>query len=131
MKELRKLNKYSVSLPIFIGFFLRIINLQSPIVGVHSWRQADTAAMARHFALNSTPIWLPQVDWSGATKGYVESEFPLFPFIVAQLYKVFGINEFLGRGLSVLFSVLTIFLVIRIGNYLLDPERISQEPDNK
>ena len=33
-------------LPLFIGFLLRLINIQLPIVGVHSWRQADTAAIA-------------------------------------------------------------------------------------
>ena len=69
-----------------------MINIQSPIVGVHSWRQADTAAMARYFALENTSIWLPQIDWSGATKGYVKCEFPLFPYLVGQLYKLFGLH---------------------------------------
>ena len=51
-------------LPITVGVLLRLIQLWMPIVGVHSWRQADTAAMARHFALSDTPIWLPQIDWA-------------------------------------------------------------------
>ncbi len=106
--------------PLLVGLLLRLINIQSPIVGVHSWRQADTAAMARHFALNGTPIWLPQIDWSGATQGYVESEFPLFPYLVAQLYKLSGIDESIGRGISITFSLFTIYLVIKIGTFIFD-----------
>ena len=79
MRQIFSRCSYSNWLPVLIGLFLRSINLQSPIVGVHSWRQADTAAMARHFAIEGTPIWLPQIDWAGAGKGYVECEFPLFP----------------------------------------------------
>ena len=102
-------------LPITVGVLLRLIQLWMPIVGVHSWRQADTAAMARHFTLSDTPIWLPQIDWAGAAEGYVESEFPLFPFLVSRLYQLFGVQEWLGRGLSLLCSALTIWLVIRLG----------------
>ena len=102
-------------LPIGVGVLLRLIQLWMPIVGIHSWRQADTAAMARHFALGNTPIWLPQIDWGGASAGYVESEFPLYPFLVSRLYLLFGVQEWLGRGLSLLCSALTIWLVMRLG----------------
>jgi len=107
--------------PVVLGLILRLIQVQAPILGVHSWRQADTAAMARHFALEGTPIWLPQIDWSGASPGYVECEFPLYPYLLGQLYKLIGLHEWLGRGLSVLCSALTIVLIIRIGQLLLDP----------
>ena len=107
--------------PVGLGVILRLIQLQAPILGIHSWRQADTAAMARHFALQGTPIWLPQIDWSGASPGYVECEFPLYPYLLGQLYKLAGLHEWLGRGLSVFCSALTIVLIIRIGRRLLDP----------
>ena len=113
-------SKYLNFIPILIGLIIRLVNIQMPIVGVHSWRQADTAAMARHFALGNTPIWLPQIDWGGAMKGYVESEFPLYPFIVGQFYKLFGLHEILGRSISLLFSLLTIFLIIRIASILFN-----------
>ena len=106
--------------PLLIGLILRLININSPVLGVHSWRQADTAAMARHFALENSPIWLPQIDWAGSSEGYVESEFPIFPYLVGQIYKLFGVHEFIGRGLSVFFSVFTIWLIIRIGTRIFD-----------
>ncbi len=107
--------------PVLIGILFRLININAPILGVHSWRQADTAAMARHFALEGTPIWLPQIDWAGANSGYVECEFPIFPYLVGQLYKLLGLHEWIGRGLSIFFSAITILLLIRIGALLLDP----------
>jgi len=93
-----------------------------PVLGVHSWRQADTAAMARHFIQEGTPIWLPQIDWGGASTGLVESEFPLYPFLVSRLYDLLGVQEWLGRGLSVLCSALTIWLVMRLGRRWFNPE---------
>ena len=56
-------------LPIGLGSLLRLVQIWMPVLGVHSWRQADTAAMARHFSLAGTPIWLPQIDWGGASAG--------------------------------------------------------------
>ena len=108
-------------IPILLGVLLRSIQLWMPITGIHSWRQADTAAMARNFYLSNTPIWLPQIDWGGASPGFVESEFPLFPYLTSQLYQLFGLHEWLGRGLSILFSGLTIWLVIRLGVRWFNP----------
>ncbi|MDC3010089.1 glycosyltransferase family 39 protein [Synechococcus sp. AH-736-G20] len=109
-------------LPIGLGSLLRLVQIWMPVLGVHSWRQADTAAMARHFSLAGTPIWLPQVDWGGASAGFVESEFPLYPFLVSRLYGLIGVQEWLGRGLSVLCSALTIWLVMRLGRRWFNPE---------
>ena len=108
--------------PIGLGIVLRLVQIWMPVLGVHSWRQADTAAMARHFAEQGTPIWLPQIDWGGANAGFVESEFPLYPFLVSRLYGLIGVQEWLGRGLSVFCSALTIWLVIRIGRRWFDPQ---------
>ena len=109
-------------LPIGLGSLLRLVQIWMPVVGVHSWRQADTAAMARHFSQEGTPIWLPQIDWGGASAGFVESEFPLYPFLVSRLYNLIGVQEWLGRGLSVLCSALTIWLVMRLGRRWFTPQ---------
>ncbi|MEA5424643.1 ArnT family glycosyltransferase [Synechococcus sp. CCY9202] len=108
-------------LPLGLSAALRLVQIWMPIVGVHSWRQADTAAMARHFAGNGLVFWLPQIDWAGASPGYVESEFPLSPYLSALLYRLFGVHEWLARGLAVTFSLLTLWLVIRIGSQLFGP----------
>jgi hypothetical protein len=75
-----------------------------PVVGWHSWRQADTAAIARSFDRDGLDVLRPAIDWSGAGPGYVESELPLFPLLVAGLYRAFGPDEIWGRLLAMLFS---------------------------
>ena len=59
---------------VLFGVSCRMINLSAPPIGMHSWRQTDTAAIARN---------LPQVDWGGSGPGYVESEFPIYTYSVA------------------------------------------------
>ncbi len=106
-------------LPLLVGAGLRLIQIQAPVLGIHSWRQADTAAMARNFAEQGMNLLTPQIDWGGAGSGVVEAEFPLYPYSVALLYRLFGVQEWLARGLSVLCSLLTIVLVVRIGRQLV------------
>ena len=67
-------------LPIALGSLLRLVQIWMPVLGVHSWRQADTAAMARHFSLAGTPIWLPQVDWAVQVPVLWNRNFPSTPF---------------------------------------------------
>ena len=64
--------------------------------------------MARHFAGSDGD--LVTADRLGELHGYVESEFPLFPYLTGQIYQLLGVHEWIGRGLSVLFSALTIGL---------------------
>lgn len=99
----------------------RLYHIDFPIAGWHSWRQADTAAIARSFATENMNIAYPAIDWRGETPGYVESEFQLYTFMIALLYKLFGIQEIFGRALSVLCSLLTV-----LGLYLLVKKMIDE-----
>ena len=77
--------------------------------------------MARHFSLAGTPIWLRRS--AGRCKcrlcGVGVS---LYPFLVSRLYGLIGVQEWLGRGLSVLCSAATIWLVMRLGRRWFNPE---------
>lgn len=65
------------------------------------WRQSDTASMARNFWSGGYRLFFPQIDWGGAGPGYVESEFPAYPFTVALLYRLTGGEHVaLGKALS-------------------------------
>jgi hypothetical protein len=90
----------------------RLIHLDSTVIGWHSWRQADTAAMARNFHETGEGIFYPRADWGGG--GYVETEFQLYTYTVSLLYSVFGVHEAIGRLVSVIMSLLAI-----LGLYLL------------
>ncbi len=83
------------------------------------WRQADTASIARHFYLNGFNILYPQIYWGGNGPGYVETEFQLYPFIVALLYYLFGEHLWLGKLVSLLFSLGTMYFVYLIARDVL------------
>ncbi|KPQ37765.1 MAG: 4-amino-4-deoxy-L-arabinose transferase and related glycosyltransferases of PMT family [Phormidesmis priestleyi Ana] len=105
----------------------RVYHLDAPVIGVHSWRQADTAAIARNFyeTMLAHPglseLWrfaYPQVDWGGG--GYAETEFPLYPALVSLLYRLFGPHEVYARGLSVVFSVVGLYFLYRLVTLCFD-----------
>lgn len=99
------------------GITARLYKIDSPPADHQEWRQCDTASMARNFYRNGTSILYPQIDWGGKNGGYVESEFPLFPYAVSIIYRVTGIDFKFGRIFSVIlfpFSALLIFLITEI-----------------
>jgi len=83
------------------GLLVRLPHLGMLPLGVHSWRQSDTAAVARNFHENGYRFAMPQVDWGGSTPGYVESEFPLYPYTAAIAYELVGVREIVPRAVSV------------------------------
>ncbi|MEM8529668.1 MAG: glycosyltransferase family 39 protein [Chloroflexota bacterium] len=95
---------------------IRTYELTAPLLDYHSWRQADTAAIARNFMLNGYQWMYPQVDWGGTTPGFVESEFPLYSFSLALLYGVFGEFDWLGRVITLFASgmaAVALYMLIR------------------
>jgi 4-amino-4-deoxy-L-arabinose transferase-like glycosyltransferase len=108
LKTRKLVDSYPITFLLSLAFCLRIYNFQSPILGVHSWRQADTAAMARNFYENGYNFLYPQIDWGGNLAGYCQTEFPIYSFLVAILYRFFGVHESIGRILSIVFSLIAI-----------------------
>lgn len=97
-----KNSKYAIFI-IISGFIARLINIKQPLLEVAGWRQCETASIARNFYYDGMNIFYPQVLWGGTTEGYIgQTEFHLYPFLVAILYKLFGVHEFLGRLVSIL-----------------------------
>ncbi len=64
------------------------------------WRQADTAAIARHFTETGASILRPRIDWGGSGPGYVESEFQLYPYVVSFGLRLFGDHAWPGQLVS-------------------------------
>lgn len=104
--------QFTIALLVITGLALavRLIHVNAPILGYQSWRQADTAAIARNFYRNGFHFLSPQIDWGGWSDGRVECELPIYPFVVAMLYKVFGLSEWVGRALSALAGALTVWI---------------------
>lgn len=123
----KKLKEILFLLFVFVlTFILRTYRLDNPVADWHSWRQADTAAVARNFAREKFNIFYPQShnffkqnpnDLDNPNR-YFLNEFPLYNAITAGVYKIFGINERFARLVSVFFSSLTgVFLYLLIKQY--------------
>ena len=90
----------------------RLIHLDSRPLGPHAWRQCDTASVARNFHENGYQLVLPQIDW--AVPGYVEMEFPLYPWVTSLGYAAVGEAEWLARLLAIAGSLVTILFLYLI-----------------
>lgn len=115
------IKKYPHLIIVLVGVFVRLPLLFSPLTsyGTDAWRQADTASIAYHFYVNGYRILYPQIFWGGSGPGYVETEFQLYPFIVSILFYFLGENYWLGRLVSLLFSVLTWVLFYSLAQKIL------------
>lgn len=110
-----------ILLILFVALIVRLYHIMFPVTGWHSWRQADTAAIARNYYASGNSILYPQIDWGGNTPGFVESEFHVYPYLVSILYGLFGVHDYFGRMLSVVFSIFSVF-----GLYLIVRKAISE-----
>ncbi len=106
-----------------LGLAVRLVQIDEPLIDKQAWRQTDTAAVARNYYEEGSDLFWPRVDWRGATPGYVEMNFPLYPYLVAGLYTVAGgVYEWLGRLLSALCSVATAVLLYQFAKRLFADE---------
>ena len=67
---------------------VRVIAITQPFIDNWSWRESDVAAIARNFLENGFRFAYPQIDWAGNAPGYVGTEFPLLPFVVALIIQI-------------------------------------------
>lgn len=125
-----KNNKLLLSLLLLIligGFVFRLYRFDSPIADWHSWRQADTSAVSRHFANDGFDLLHPRMDnlsnvQSGLDnpEGYFFVEFPLYNAAQAGLFKLFGILtiEEWGRLITIVSSTLiSLFLYLLVSRH--------------
>jgi flagellar biosynthesis protein FliQ len=114
--------------PILFGLFvlgavLRTLDIGQPI-GVDdllSWRETDIGGIARNFYREGMNLFYPRIDWRGDGPGYVEMEFPLYPWLIAVFYQLFGYHEIFGRLLSYSFSLGAMAVFFLLARYLLPP----------
>lgn len=119
-----KNRKISIWLFIFLAFInliLRLYKIDSPLADYHSWRQADTAAVARNFIKNKEIDLLhPRYDdlssiQSGKEnpQGWRMVEFPFYQGMIAQLYFFYPHLpiEVYGRLVSIVFNLITLGVI--------------------
>lgn len=103
-----------------IAFAARLYHIDVPPLGVHSWRQADTASIARNYFREGYDFAHPRIDFRGDGPGFVETEFPLYPFTAGVIYRLTGAAEWVPRLLSVLASVATVLVIYSLVVRIID-----------
>jgi 4-amino-4-deoxy-L-arabinose transferase-like glycosyltransferase len=103
---------------LLLALALRLHGIGNPILDHPGWRQGDTAAIARNFALRQFNIMYPQTTYNGPPPNYVELELQIVPFLAASLYKLFGVHEIFGRLITLGFSLATVAMVTLFGRWL-------------
>ncbi|MBI2902353.1 MAG: glycosyltransferase family 39 protein [Candidatus Methylomirabilis oxyfera] len=110
---------------LILGVALRLHHITKPLGDHHSWRQTQTAMIAANLYLDGLNLWSPRVDFycteMCSETGLLVLEFPLYNALVALLYKIFGLHEFVGRLVSIAFSTLAALLLYRLARRISGP----------
>jgi hypothetical protein len=102
-----------------VGAGLRFADALRPIDRA-SWRECDLGAVTRNYATESMNPLYPRIDWRGNTPGYAEMEFPLYPYLIAITYKIFGVHDYFGRIWAFLFSLGTLWFFYKLAHVYLE-----------
>ena len=100
-----------------LGAGIRAIKIERP-VNTPSWREADLSSIARNYYREGMNLFAPRIDWRGSGPGYTEIEFPLYPWSIAVLHKIFGYHELFHALTLVAVScqyVAIAFFVVKVG----------------
>lgn len=120
MNFFSKKNTLILGAILLLALLLRLYKFSSPIADWHSWRQADTAAVARNFSKDGIDLLKPRYDdLSNVQTGQYNPEglryveFPIYQSIIATFHSILPIVsiEQQGRLVTILFSLITISII--------------------
>ena len=122
---MKKFEIFTLLFIVIIAFVLRLYKINSPIADWHSWRQADTAAVARNFIKEGYTPFVPTFDdMSMQTNGLDNPnrfrfvEFPIYNSLIYFTWLLTGVNTTYARLVTVIISLgstaLLYFIVRRL-----------------
>lgn len=105
---------YRILLILVLALMLRLYHVTYPFLDHHSWRQTDTAAVARNFYRDHFNLLRPEMDRFGSGPAVVELELQITPFLTSLLYVVWGVQDWVGRIVPILFSLASMVYFYRL-----------------
>ncbi|HSZ72823.1 MAG TPA: glycosyltransferase family 39 protein [Cytophagaceae bacterium] len=87
---------------------------------IHMWRQTDCLALTQGYYDNGLNFFQPSMNFQAGNNGKTVAEFPLFYYINACMWTVFGKSEFLCRLLNVIVSFVGLVYLYKLIRTLLD-----------
>ena len=107
--------KVILFLIIFIGVAIRLVKINIPLLETVATRQCETASIARNFYKDNLNIFYPKYDRFGDFNGNLIMELSILPYLAAIAYRIAGgVHEWLGRFISILFSVGIVFFIYKL-----------------
>ncbi len=110
-------NKYPqvlLLLLILLAFFVadgwHVINY--PPSSIHQWRQADCVAYTMNYFTKNSPLLQPSFYNLVVDEGRSISEIPVFYYIAAKLFHIFGVHFWVLRGLTFLSYLVGMFYLL-------------------
>lgn len=120
---MKRLEILLLTILLISALFVRLYKIGRPIGDWHSWRQADTAAVARNFVKEGyTPLVPRYDDMSSQTNGlpnpnrYRFVEFPIYNSLIAGVWSVTSVGDIYARLTTVvisLFSIVLLYLIVK------------------
>lgn len=83
---------------------------------VHGWRQAQTDMTSRNFARDGMNPLVARVDYIG--DGQMQLELPVYQYLTAICYRLFGVAPVWGRLVAMLFGAGSAIVLYQIGAML-------------
>lgn len=121
-----KKNYLALLFILLLALGLRLYKINLPLADHHSWRQADTAAVARNFVKEGWDFLRPRIDNMAPLHPGVPNnerlflvEPPIYNSLVAGAYQLFGIEVKYARLVSIAFSLGSIVFLYLIVNHFL------------
>lgn len=102
-------------LPLLLAAGLRLYRIDLPFIEPYNSisRQAIVAEVARNFYRNGYDFTRPEIDDNGTGNPLYNAEMPFYSYLMALLYAVVGgVREWAARSVSVVFSLLTIAMLM-------------------
>lgn len=125
---MKKIDYILLGVILLLGIAFRLYHLSAPLSDLHSWRQADTAAVARNYSRNGVDLLNPRYDDLSSIQSGIENpqglryvEFPIYNAIVGFIHRYLPVTsvEVYGRLVSAFFSLISISVLY----YFLRKER--------
>ena len=116
---------------ILAGFYLRSYHIDYPVVGYHNWKSEHYLGEARNFARDgffTHGFLIPRWDYPGLRdepSGVHSDTLPTISVLVALVFKIFGYELWIARGVGILFSVGCIPLAYLVVKKLFSREDIA------
>jgi 4-amino-4-deoxy-L-arabinose transferase-like glycosyltransferase len=102
-----------LTLIIFLGLILRLIDIARPFSGLGKWNEGHYAVTALNYFKYG--IFLPMNEY-----GLDLTTSPLFSWLIYASFRVFGVHEWAARLPSLFFGMVSLVLVYYIGERLYD-----------